>query len=262
MILILLGSIIGATEGFKAQEIVPKTESFHVQNLLANGKISSIPKTVMRVNDFWITYNKQNAVSQFYSDVSFLKDNGSEVYRKTIYVNSPAVYKNSYFYQIDWELIGLRFRSNNLEVNQSSLVNIGNDSNKIWFSWIAINPELTDGLTILINNLQGYSSVYNKSGTFLGNLELNEIVNFEPPISLIDIISSTGLQIKTDPGIPVIYSGFGFLMISTLISYITYSQIWIIRNQKVDGLIIGGNTTRAKFDFELEFFRLTLTQDG
>jgi len=262
MILILLGSIIGATEGFKAQEIVPKTESFHVQNLLANGKISSIPKTVMRVNDFWITYNKQNAVSQFYSDVSFLKDNGSEVYRKTIYVNSPAVYKNSYFYQIDWELIGLRFRSNNLEVNQSSLVNIGNDSNKIWFSWIAINPELTDGLTILINNLQGYSSVYNKSGTFLGNLELNEIVNFEPPISLIDIISSTGLQIKTDPGIPVIYSGFGFLMISTLISYITYSQIWIIRNQKVDGLIIGGNTTRAKFDFELECFRLTLTQDG
>ena len=37
------------------------------------------------------------------------------------------------------------------------------------------------------------------------------------PITFLEIISSTGLQIKTDPGIPLIYSGFFFLMISTLI---------------------------------------------
>jgi len=262
MILILLGSIIGATNGFKAQEIVPKTESFHIQNLLTNGKISSIPKTFVRVNDFWITYNKQNAISQFYSDISFLKENGSETYRKTIFVNSPAVYNYNYFYQIDWDLIGLRFIYDNVEINQSSLINVGNNVNKIWFSWIPTNLELTDGLTILINNLQGYSSVYDKSGIFLGNLELNEIIYFQNPISLIDIISSTGLQIKMDPGIPVIYSGFGFLMISTLISYITYSQIWIIKNYEMDHLVVGGNTTRAKFDFELEFFKLTFIQEN
>ena len=69
-----------------------------------------------------------------------------------------------------------------------------------------------------------------------------------------DIISSTGLQIKKDPGIPMIYSGFFFLMISTLISYMTYSQIWII--QKEQQLFIGGTTNRAIFDFELEFFKI------
>lgn len=58
-----------------------------------------------------------------------------------------------------------------------------------------------------------------------------------------------------DPGIPLIYSGFGFLMVSTLISYITYSQIWIVREQRK--IFIGGNTTRAILDFELEFFQLT-----
>ena len=215
----------------------------------------------MRVNDFWITYNKQNAVSQFYSDISFLKENGSEIYRKTIYVNSPAVYKNNYFYQIDWDLIGVRFIFDDLEINQSSLINVGNDTNKIWFSWITTNPELTDGLTLLTNNLQGYLSVYDKSGGFLGNIELNENTRFQKSISLIDIISSTGLQIKMDPGIPIIYSGFGFLMVSTLTSYITYSQIWIIQNNKTNSLIVGGNTTRAKFDFDFEFFKLTLAQD-
>ena len=43
-------------------------------------------------------------------------------------------------------------------------------------------------------------------------------------------------------------------MISTLMSYVTYSQIWILKkNQK---LLIGGITNRASFDFELEFFKL------
>lgn len=257
LILILFGSIIGSINGFKAQELIPKTESFHIQNFLTNGKIFSIPKTVVRINDFWITYNKKNTISQFYSDISFLKDNGHETYRKTIFVNSPAVYKGTYFYQTDWNLTGLRFKFNNPEINQTSIIDINNDSNKIWFSWISFNLELSDGYTILLNNLQGYASIYDKFGSFSGNLELNEFTNSQPTIKLIDIISSTGLQIKNDPGIPIIYSGFGFLMVSTLISYITYSQIWIIQSQRKRKLLIGGNTTRAKFEFELEFFKLT-----
>jgi cytochrome c biogenesis protein len=43
-------------------------------------------------------------------------------------------------------------------------------------------------------------------------------------------------------------------MISTLLSYITYSQIWIL--QESEKIFVGGNTTRAKFDFELEFLKL------
>ena len=75
----------------------------------------------------------------------------------------------------------------------------------------------------------------------------------KPPLTLVEIISSTGLQIKTDPGISIIYLGFLFLMISTLTSYLTYSQVWIIqKNQK---LFIGGTTNRAVFDFELEFLK-------
>jgi cytochrome c biogenesis protein len=54
-----------------------------------------------------------------------------------------------------------------------------------------------------------------------------------------------------DPGIPFIYTGFGFLIISTLLSYLTYSQIWIL--QFSDQILVGGNTNRAKFEFELEF---------
>ena len=64
MILILLGSVLGATGGFKAQEIIPKTETFHIQNILNTGQLSLIPKTSARINDFWITYSKQKTINQ------------------------------------------------------------------------------------------------------------------------------------------------------------------------------------------------------
>ena len=254
MILVLIGSIIGSLTGFKAQEIIPKTETFHIQNILNNGNLTLIPKTSARINDFWITYTKQTTVAQFYSDLSILDVDGNEIKHKTIFVNSPAKYNNIDYYQTDWNLIGLRIQDNNRVILEYPLVNITNDSSKIWLTWIPNNQKLNDGITLLIDNLQGYCSIYNRSGLFLGNLELNETFNSVNSITLLDILSSTGVQIKTDPGIPIIYSGFVFLMLSSLISYISYSQIWIVKDQEI--IFIGGNTTRATYDFEIEFLKL------
>jgi len=253
IILILAGTIIGSFFGFKAQEIIPKTESFHIQNILSSGKLTIIPKTSARINDFWITYTKNHTISQFYSDISILDYQGNETRRKTISVNYPLVHNNIYYYQTDWNLIGLRFQTNQNSYMEYPLLNLSNNSNKVWLTWISNNKSLNNGFVAIADNLQGYCSIYDEVGRFLGNIELNETVNFNYPLTLVEIIGSTGLQIKTDPGIPIIYIGFFFLMLSTLISYITYSQIWIIKKNKE--LFIGGTTTRAIFDFELEFFK-------
>ena len=83
--------------------MVPKTENFHIQNLIRNGKLSLVPQTSARVNDFWITYTKTKTISQFYSDISILNPRGSEVERKTISVNSPLIKDGIYYYQTDWK---------------------------------------------------------------------------------------------------------------------------------------------------------------
>nr|YP_009496737.1 c-type cytochrome biogenesis protein [Entomoneis sp.]AWT39449.1 c-type cytochrome biogenesis protein [Entomoneis sp.] len=254
MILVLAGTIIGSLFGFKAQEVVPKTENFHIQNILTTGQLTVIPKVSARINDFWITYTKTKTVSQFYSDISILDAQGNETYRKTISVNSPLIYKNIYYYQTDWSLIGLRFQNTKNEILEYPLINFSEKQEKVWLTWVAKDSSISEGFILIIDNLEGYCSIYNEKGNFLGNIELHEMTNFNNSFTLLEIISSTGLQIKTDPGIPVIYSGFFFLMLSTLISYTTYSQIWII--QKNRQLFIGGTTNRALFDFELEFFKI------
>ena len=125
---------------------------------------------------------------------------------------------------------------------------------KVWLTWISNMKFTQEGIIILISNLQGYCSIYTSEGQFLGNIELNETLRLLEPITLLEIISSTGLQIKSDPGIPVIYLGFFFLMLSTLVSYITYSQIWLMEIK--EKVILGGKSNRAVLFFQEEFRRL------
>ena len=47
---------------------------------------------------------------------------------------------------------------------------------KIWLTWIPTDLTLKNGIVVLIDNLQGYCSIYNELGQFVGNLELNEFI--------------------------------------------------------------------------------------
>merc|ERR1711933_252729 len=97
-------------------------------------------------------------------------------------------------------LIGLRFKNIKNEIIEYPLVNLLNNRNKVWLTWISNKPKLSNGIIVIADNLEGYCSIYNETGKFLGNIELNEITKFPESMSLIEIISSTGLQIKMDPG--------------------------------------------------------------
>ena len=91
IIVLLLGSTFGSFAGYTAQEIVPRGEIFHIQNLTKFGNISYIPQNLScRINNFWITYTKELKTDQFYSDLSIFDKNGNELNRKIIFVNEPS----------------------------------------------------------------------------------------------------------------------------------------------------------------------------
>ena len=66
IIVLLIGSTIGSFGGYIAQEIVPRGEIFHIQNLTKFGNISYVPQNFScRINNFWITYTKESKTDQF-----------------------------------------------------------------------------------------------------------------------------------------------------------------------------------------------------
>jgi cytochrome c biogenesis protein len=70
----------------------------------------------------------------------------------------------------------------------------------------------------------------------------------------VDVVGSTGLQIKADPGIPLVYGGFGLLMLGVMMSYVSHSQVWALEQQGV--VYVGGRTNRAQVAFERELLAL------
>nr|YP_010444224.1 c-type cytochrome biogenensis protein [Fibrocapsa japonica]YP_010444390.1 c-type cytochrome biogenensis protein [Fibrocapsa japonica]UTE95111.1 c-type cytochrome biogenensis protein [Fibrocapsa japonica]UTE95276.1 c-type cytochrome biogenensis protein [Fibrocapsa japonica] len=257
IICILFGSFVTSIIGFTAQEFVPKTEIFHIQNTTFSGWFTTMKPQAIRVNDFWINYYQTGQIKQFYSDISVLDQNANELSRKTVSVNNPHFYKNCFFYQNDWSISGLRiYNIANKKILQLPVLKT-NDK-KTWLTWIPFNANInlnkkTVGKIIFIKGYRGSFPLYNSNSKFVEEVSIGEkIINTDYIID--DVISATGLQIKSDLGINIIYSGFGFVMVSTFASYISFSEFWGVLNKSK--LIFFGKTNRGKIKFSGEFYKI------
>ena len=91
---LIMSYVWSVLTGYLIQELTPRGEILHFQNLLKSGKISYLPQIFsFRVNDFWITYRADFKTNQFYSSLSLLDNSGFEIQRKTIFINEPYLYK-------------------------------------------------------------------------------------------------------------------------------------------------------------------------
>jgi cytochrome c biogenesis protein len=246
MLFILVGASIGFLQGFIAQEMVPKGELFHIQNMVTTGIASKIPKNIsFRLKDFWIKYNADNSINQFYSKIEVYQGSNKAL-EKLISVNEPLHYQGITIYQTDWNINGVRISINNNVVQIPMQVTITNKNQKIWLN------NISDGKSkfiLTINQLDNLVNLYNENGNLLKIVKLNEIFFLnDVEYQILEVLTSSGLQIKTDPGIPIVYFGFLCLMSSSLLSYLSFDQVWLSKIRKT--ISLNGNTNRSILEFE------------
>ncbi len=259
ILVILLGGIAGAMTGFMAQEMIPSGQTFQIKNITDAGPFAApqIPKDwSVRVNRFWIDYLPDGNIDQFYSDMSVLDKDGKEVKRKTIHVNEPLRYRGVTLYQANWAIAGIQVRLNDSPVFQLPMAELDTGGKgQLWGTWMPTKPDLSDGVSLVAKDLQGMVLVYDMTGKLVSTVragmstEVNGIT-----LKVLDLIGSTGLQIKSDPGIPIVYGGFALLMLGVLMSYVSHSQIWAL--QQDGNCYVGGKTNRAQVTFEQEMLSL------
>ncbi|KAJ6310625.1 hypothetical protein OIU76_015364 [Salix suchowensis] len=229
MLLIMAGATLSATGSFRGSVTVPQGLNFVVGDVLGPSGFLSTPteafNTEVHVNKFYMDYYDGGDIKQFHTDLSLFDLNGKEVMRKTISVNDPLRYGGITVYQTDWSISALQGMLTLLMLREYQCL------------LVIYNP----------------SSFMIKKGNLLGVRRPNSKLPIDidgMTIIIEDAIGSSGLELKTDPGVPVVYAGFGALMLTTCLSYLSHSQIWAL--QDGTAVTVGGKTNRAKGEFQYE----------
>jgi cytochrome c biogenesis protein len=247
MILILFGSLISAFQGFLAQEFIPKGEITYLQNFPTDHLLENLPLHPIRINDFWVSHIN-GLIHQFYSNLSSLDSAGKELKQFTLSVNHPFVEDGIVWYQTDWDIIGLKYKFDKI-LYQVPVTSISTAQKRLWISWLPINDM---GLSVFFETMRG-DFIARTS-----NIDDSFYIEFGQPVlstyNIVDLLSCTGLQVKRDPGESILSIGFAFLILSTFVSYLSYSRIWITK--KVENVKIGGLTNRSKLRFDYELLNL------
>ncbi len=261
IILVLFGSVIGSASGFMTQELVPTKTLFHLRNIISSGPFSNVPQDLEGyVKDFKIAYSEEGVIDQFYSDLSILDTNVSLLNSKTIYVNEPLRYKGIVFYQTDWGITSL-----NLTVDSDKLIELPltlvdtSSNNRFWISNLSQSTSFgIENALLILQDLTGRFSLYDSNKNIIAELKVGEVFLLNGhSLRITNIVPSTGLQVKSDPGTLFVYLGFFMLMISTLLSYVSYSQIWAFKD--TSNLYVAGQTNRAIYYFEKKFSEMLIS---
>mmetsp|Transcript_43909 Transcript_43909/g.171604 ORF Transcript_43909/g.171604 Transcript_43909/m.171604 type:complete len:444 (-) Transcript_43909:577-1908(-) len=240
LLFLLFGTASSALRSYIGQEMIVTGEVFHIQNLSTFGILSHLPQNVIgRVNNFWITYDKDNNIKQFYSDISIVDTEYHEEVRKKIFVNSPLKYNGLTIYQTDWNLVGIRLLLDGKFSVQIPLQKIGETSNQnLWTGSLRSDSQTLLSFIVQNSNDKDKILVYNSQGTFIQKAHILSSININKhEVQILDIIQATGLQIKQDPGLNLVYGGFLCLMISVLVNCIPYRQVWLVQTKDQNYLV-------------------------
>ncbi|XP_059653856.1 cytochrome c biogenesis protein CCS1, chloroplastic [Cornus florida] len=264
MLLIMVGGTLSATGSFRGSVTVPQGLNFVVGDVLGPSGFLSTPteafNTEIHVNRFYMDYYDSGEVRQFRTDLSLLDINGKEVMRKTISVNDPLRYGGFTIYQTDWSFSALQILKDDEGPFNLAMAPLQiNGDKKLYGTFLPVgdtdSPNVK-GISMLARDLQSIV-LYDPEGKFAGVRRPNSKLPIEidgTKIVIVDAIGSSGLNLKTDPGVPVVYAGFGALMLTTSISFLSHAQVWAL--QDGTAVVVGGKTNRAKFEFPDEMNRL------
>ena len=129
---------------------------------------------------------------------------------------------------------------------------------QIWGLVLPTRPDGSEPVFLSTSSEQGPVQVFDSDGGLLTNLrpggEGAEVRGL--PLKVIDILPASGLLLKRDPGVPLVYAGFAITLLGGALSMIATRQIWVISDNEHQRLHIGGLCNRNLLGFAAELPQL------
>lgn len=294
ILIILAGAVIGIFFGFKGFLNLPEGE---VSNVAFTRNGHEVPLGFnIRCDDFNVDFYGNSDMPKEYSSILTVIDNGQEVLKKRIEVNVPLKYKGITFYQSSYGIVpgsgersqfifritpsGGKTEEVRLRFGETFKIPGTDISGKIEDFSPAIAFDQTTGRPFTyaeqMSNPAVYISFSEKGKPKYGgwilkrhpgtwNLPEGHIVEF------VDLwgIQYTGLQVRRDPGVWVVYLGCIIMAFGLYIAFfMSHRRLWVrlVEEKNNTRVIIGATANKNRHSYEKKIERMldyiTKTHEG
>ncbi|MGA2026927.1 MAG: cytochrome c biogenesis protein ResB, partial [Syntrophobacteraceae bacterium] len=221
VLIVLVGALAGSYLGFKGAMNLTEGETSDKVMLAEGESVTELP-FALRCDKFEVSFYDTGAPKEFKSDVAII-ENGREVLKRSIVVNDPLTYEGITFYQASY---GTSLKEAEIELTDP-------ESGKKIAMTLPFRQPVTiagtsDQLMIvdyqedLMRVGQAIEIVYGKQGRQSSPRWIlvdrpyhgNRIENYLVRVTKTDKVRFTGLQVKKDPGIWLVWAGFTLMTLA------------------------------------------------
>ncbi|MDA0716958.1 MAG: cytochrome c biogenesis protein ResB [Cyanobacteria bacterium] len=230
MVVLMLGAAWGALGGQRAEQYLAPGRSLELMDSRGSSQLT------LALDAFSIQRDPAGRPEQFTSQLRILEGDGSGgslLKQAEISVNHPLRFQGVTLYQADWALATISLhigKSPLLELPLQSFPQLGE---QIWGIVLPTRPDGSEPVLLSLGSEQGPVEIYGADGISLARLAPGgaavEVKGL--PIRVESVLPASGILLKRDPGVPLVYSGFAIALAGGGLSLLATRQLWAIAEQ-------------------------------
>jgi cytochrome c biogenesis protein len=230
MVVLMLGAAWGALGGQRAEQYLAPGRSLELMDSRGSSQLT------LALDHFSIQRDPAGRPEQFTSQLRILEGDGSGgslLKQAEISVNHPLRFQGVTLYQADWALASISLqlgKSPLLELPLQSFPQLGE---QIWGIVLPTRPDGSEPVLLSLGSEQGPVEIYGADGISLARLAPGgaavEVKGL--PIRVESVLPASGILLKRDPGVPLVYAGFAIALAGGGLSLLATRQLWAIAEQ-------------------------------
>ncbi len=248
LVVLMVGAAWGSLGGQRQERFLAPGRELDLLNSRGDSQIT------VAVDQFRIERDPAGRPEQFRSGLTLKGPDGQPLKQAEISVNHPLRFRGMTLYQADWTLaaIGVQLgRSPVLELPLQTFPQLGD---QIWGIVLPTRPDGSQPVLLSLSSEQGPVTVFSAEAKPIATLvpggEAAEIEGL--PVRIDHVLAASGILLKRDPGVPLVYSGFGIALLGGVLSLVATRQLWAISDPANGRLHLGGLCNRNLTAFAQE----------
>ena len=230
MVVLMLGAAWGAVAGQRAEQYLAPGRSLELMDSRGSSKLT------LALDNFSIQRDPAGRPEQFTSQLRILEGDGSGgslLKQAEISVNHPLRFQGVTLYQADWALAAISLQLGRSPLLQLPLQSFPQLGEQVWGLVLPTRPDGSEPVLLSLGSEQGPVEVYGADGSPLGQIspggEALEVKGL--PIRVASVLPASGILLKRDPGVPLVYAGFAIALAGGGLSLVATRQLWAIAEE-------------------------------